>query len=179
MSGHCPVYGTFGYSTAPEVGGIVLHSAVTVDASRENVFRRWREFAQHPKFSSRVEAAEATAEGRTRWTFRVPLIGDRQWETETVQEAPGERLAWRTVPGSEIHQHGVAEFLPAPGGRGTEVHVTVLIRPPLGPLGRVVGRMVRRIPKEWLETELLRFKQWIETGEVADVEGQPSGEHSS
>lgn len=174
-TGRCPLYRSMNLSTADAAEGVVLRAEATISAPREVVYRCWTEFTRHPRFSSRVEQAESTGVGQVRWTFRIPLGHDLHWVTEVVQESPGERLVWRTVEESDIDHRGVAEFYDAPGGRGTELHLTVLVAPPMGPLGRVVGRLIRRLPKEWLETELLQFKQWVETHELATVEGQPSG----
>ena len=56
-------------------------------------------------------------------------------------------------------------FKDAPGDRGTEIHVD---------LGN--GGLLRRPALPRLKDELRRFKQHLETGEVARSEGSPEGE---
>jgi hypothetical protein len=42
-----------------------------------------------------------------------------------------------------------------------------------------VARMLRQLPRQQMKAELRRFKQLIETGEIATIDGQPSGARSA
>jgi uncharacterized membrane protein len=78
---------------------------------------------------------------------------------EIVEEVSGKMLAWV----SPSTGWGRVRFEPAPAGRGTEVHVEMLLQ---APLGRAVGKVLGKFPEEKLATLLRRFKQVVETGEV-------------
>ena len=67
-------------------------------------------------------------------------------------------------------------FDPAPGDRGTEIHVTIEPGAPGGKLGDVVGKVRGAAPRAKALDELRRFKQRVETGEVARSEAVPQGE---
>ena len=53
------------------------------------------------------------------------------------------------------------------GGRGTWVSATILYDPPSGIIGKVVARMFQREPAIQARRDLRRFKQLMETGEIA------------
>lgn len=67
-------------------------------------------------------------------------------------------------------------FDPAPGDRGTEIHVTIGHGTPGGKLGEVVDKVRGAAPRAKALDELRRFKQRVETGEVARSEAVPEGE---
>lgn len=63
----------------------------------------------------------------------------------------------------------------APGGRGTEVRVRLAKSAPGGALGQKVAAVVGTDPQRQLDDALRRFKQLVETGEVARSDGSPGG----
>ena len=67
-------------------------------------------------------------------------------------------------------------FTPAPGDRGTEIHVDLEKRAPGGKLGEAVMKLVGSDPLAKVKDDLRRFKQHVETGEIARSEGTPEGE---
>ena len=69
-------------------------------------------------------------------------------------------------------------FREAPGGRGTEIYVALQRAEPKGKLGEVVQRVVGSASMAKVKDELRRFKQLVETGEVARSEGAPEGERA-
>jgi uncharacterized membrane protein len=52
-------------------------------------------------------------------------------------------------------------------------------RPPAGKLGATVARLLLESPEKQVSVELHRFKQLMETGEIARTEGQPAGRSRS
>ena len=66
-------------------------------------------------------------------------------------------------------------FVPAPGDRGTEIHVDF----EQSTFGGVIGEKVQRIagtnPEQQADEDLRRFKQVLETGEVVRSDGSPGG----
>jgi uncharacterized membrane protein len=89
----------------------------------------------------------------------------------TVLRSPEEvRRLWTTAghrPG-HLADADVA-FKPAPGDRGTEVHVAI---PADGALAKLLGAD----PVTKAKDELRRFKQLVETGEIARSDATPEGE---
>ena len=66
-----------------------------------------------------------------------------------------------------------ATFKDAPGDRGTEIHVEVEDR---SKVGEAVGKLTGSDPLSEVKDRLRRFKQLVETGEVARSDGTPEGE---
>ena len=61
---------------------------------------------------------------------------------------------------------GVVRFVPAPGGRGTEIHVDLRYDPPPGKLGALVAKLFGDEPGQQVDGDLRRLKQVLEVGEV-------------
>ena len=66
-------------------------------------------------------------------------------------------------------------FIDRPDGRGTEVRVVIEYIPPAGRLGSWVASLFGEEPEMQVREDLKRFKQLVETGEVARTEDQPTG----
>ena len=64
-------------------------------------------------------------------------------------------------------------FAPAPGDRGTEIHVDHEL--PGGAVKEKLQRVVGSAPEQQADDDLRRFKQVLETGEVVRSEGSPRG----
>jgi hypothetical protein len=69
-------------------------------------------------------------------------------------------------------------FRPAPGDRGTEIHVDLRKSTPGGPLGKLVQKLTGAPALAKVKDDLRRFKQHAETGEIPRSEGTPEGERA-
>jgi uncharacterized membrane protein len=67
-------------------------------------------------------------------------------------------------------------FAPAPGDRGTEIHVSIAQDAPAGKVGEIVGKVRGAAPRAKAMDELRRFKQRVETGVIVRSDGSPEGE---
>jgi uncharacterized membrane protein len=67
-------------------------------------------------------------------------------------------------------------FADAPGDRGTEIHVDLERDLPGGPLGEIVAKLTGKEPLAKIKDDLRRFKQKVETGEIARSDAAPEGE---
>ena len=67
-------------------------------------------------------------------------------------------------------------FADAPGDRGTEIHVELDEGARGGKLGEAVQKLSGSDPLAQVKDELKRFKQVVETGEIARSEAVPEGE---
>jgi uncharacterized membrane protein len=159
----------------PRASDLELHAAVTVARSPQEVYDFWRGLERLPSFMAHLEQVEWVAAGRTRWTAKAPVKGTVTWEAELVEDRPGEVLAWRSLPGADVDNSGSVRFAPAPGGRGTEVRVTLRYTVPGGRAGALVARLAGEEPHQQVEDDLRRFKQVMETGEVVRSSGTPAG----
>ena len=67
-------------------------------------------------------------------------------------------------------------YVDAPGDRGTEIHVALEKSARGGKLGEAVQRLVSTAPLAKVKDDLRRFKQRVETGEIARSDASPEGE---
>src|SRR6185436_6729188 len=74
---------------------------------------------------------------------------------------------------------GSVHFKRAAGGRGTEVRLELQYLPKGGALGALLIRLMSGDPAQHIAQDLKRFKQLMETGEMATTEGQSSGKQAA
>jgi uncharacterized membrane protein len=67
-------------------------------------------------------------------------------------------------------------FVEAPGDRGTEIHVDLDQEARGGTLGEIIGKLTGNDPLAQIKDDLRRFKQRMETGEIARSDATPEGE---
>jgi uncharacterized membrane protein len=150
-------------------------SAITINASPDNLYARWHEFESLPTFMYHLESVRSTGDGRSHWVAKAPAGTTVEWDAEITEDVPGTSIAWRSVDGASVENSGSVRFRPAPRGQGTEVFVTVDYAPPGGTLGAMVAKLFGEEPGQQVSDDLRRFKQIVETGEVARSDGSPLG----
>lgn len=163
-SGHCAVYSRLQRSTArPEDQGLLgandlrVRTRLSIDRPREMVYRYWRDLENLPNFMRHVKEVHTNG-NRSHWVARSPLGMKAQWNAEITQDTPNERLAWRSIAGSDIETRGELRFRPSADGRGTELEAEMFYRLPGGKLGRWLGGVTEGMIRRDLE----RFKDMIE-----------------
>ena len=147
---------------------------VTINKPREELYRAWRDFSRFPSFMENVESVEDLGGGRSKWTIKAPLGSSVELVTEISEDRPGQAIAWKSEPESEVRTEGRVEFFDVAPGRGTGVRLTMTYDPPGGLPGRAVAKVLQREPNVQARRDLRRFKMLLETGEVATNAG-PSG----
>lgn len=189
VSGHCHLYQALGMRTArkgqgsettsvPYELGIRVDDSITVNKPREEVYRFWRDLRNLARFMKNVESIQEMGDNRSHWVVQGPAGKKVEWDAVIHNEIAGEMIAWRSLPGADVDNAGSVWFKDAPGKRGTEVKVELQYNPPAGALGAMVAMLWGKEPSMQIRRDLHRFKQILETGEVATTEGQPSGRHS-
>jgi uncharacterized membrane protein len=140
--------------------------AITVNRPPDEVYSFWRELSNLPRFMRHLESVQVLDGARSHWRAKAPAGRSVEWDAEITEDRPNELIAWRSLPGADVDNSGVVRFRPAPGGRGTEVHVLMHYDPPAGALGAIVAKLFGENPTQQVSDDLRAFKQVIETGEV-------------
>ena len=178
-TGHCVFYQMLEINRSMEGNkGIQVQRAVTVNLPREQLYRIWRNFENLPRFMKhlqRVDVDESTGGKRSHWVAKAPFGREIAWDAEMTEDRENELISWRSLPGSLVNSTGTVRFLDAPNTLGTVIHVLIQYNPPGGSLGAVIARLFGEEPGQQLRSDLRNFKMMMETGEIASVEGQPSG----
>lgn len=153
----------------------VVSRAVTINATRQQLYDRFRDFSQLPSFMENVDSITVTDPTHSHWVVKAPGGMTVEWDAIITVDRPGELISWKAAPGASIDNHGTVEFRDAPLHRGTEVHLTVIYRPPGGAIGRLAAKLTQLEPGIQARRDLKRFKMLVEAGEVAT--NLPQGTH--
>ncbi|HUD95055.1 SRPBCC family protein [Sphingobium sp.] len=140
---------------------------VTIDRPRQELYDYWRALENLPTFMENVVLVDALGEGRYHWVVKAPAGKTVEWIAAITEDRSGEFIAWASEPGADVPNSGRIDFRDAPGGRGTWVTATILYDPPGGIIGKVVATLFQREPAIQARRDLRRFKQLMETGEIA------------
>lgn len=186
LTGHSFLYQLLGQNTAVRAGdrpqvsvphkqGVRVEKSFTVDRPVEEVYAFWRDFENLPRFMQHLESVEVKDDKRSHWVAKAPAGMSVEWDAEIVNEVPNEVIGWRSVESSQVANAGSVRFREAPGGRGTYVDVDMEYVPPADVVGNLIARLFGEAPDVQVESDLRRFKQIMEAGEVPTTEGQPSG----
>ncbi len=175
-TGFCPVYKLLNVDTQQmDEIGIGMRVAVTIHRSADELYGYWRDLSRLPEIMSHLESVTELDAVRSHWVARAPAGMKVEWDAEIVKDEPHSLIAWHSTKNAQIAHTGSVKFLPAPGGRGTEVHVFLRYMPPAGSVGVAVARLFGEEPTQQLLSDLLRFKQKMEAGEVPTVQNQSAG----
>ncbi|MBW8687869.1 YgaP-like transmembrane domain [Chitinophaga rhizophila] len=176
VTGNCPVYSVLRKKRMPDPArNINVRATLTVNRPRQEVYAFWRNLTNLPLFMKHLQTVTDLGGGKYNWVANMPgLPGNVSWDAEIVKEEEGVLLGWNALPGSDIDNAGKVTFADA-GENGTELHIVITYRAPLGPAGRVVARALNPLFESLIKEELRNFKRYMETGEVPTIQGQPSG----
>jgi uncharacterized membrane protein len=157
--------------------GIHVEQAYLINRSPEDLYRFWRNFENLPRIMTHLERIDVIDERRSHWVVDAPKIagGKVEWDAEITSDEPNSRIAWRSLPGSQIDTIGEIRFGPGLGDRGTEVHVYMDYIPPAGKLGHWIATVFGSAPRRLIRDDLRNFKRLMEIGELPTISGQPRG----
>jgi uncharacterized membrane protein len=183
-TGYSPLYDALGRApldesaSVPYRQGIRVDKSITIDKPREELYAFWRNLDNLPRFMKNLHSVTALSDKRSHWTADGPGGKIVEWDAEIIHEQPNELIGWRSLTGSDVASAGSVHFKTAPGGRGTEVSIELQYIPPGGMLGAAFAKLTGKDLANEIEEDLRRLKQFLETGEIATVEGQPSGKQA-
>ncbi|PNU05670.1 SRPBCC family protein [Novosphingobium guangzhouense] len=144
----------------------LLGRTVTINRPRAELYAYWRDFARLPTFMDNVERVDVLSPTRSHWVVKAPGGRTVEWDALVTEEKEGEMIAWASTEDADVPNSGRIEFRDA-GDRGTIVTATIVYDPPAGVVGRLIAKMFQREPAIQARRDLRRFKQLMETGEVA------------
>jgi uncharacterized membrane protein len=154
---------------------VEARTAITVNASPQEVYAHWRDFERLPTFMYHLKSVCTTGDGRSHWVANAPGGASVEWDAEITEDVPGQVIAWQSVDRASVANTGSVRFRPAPADQGTEVYVDIRYALRGGALGAAVAKLFGEEPNQQLSDDLRRFKQIVETGEIARSDGSPQG----
>lgn len=152
-------------ATASEGGeGTVWGHTVTINRPREELYAYWRDFSNLASFMENIEAITVTDANHSHWSVQGPN-GVYEWDSVVTEDVPGSVIAWQAD--GDVKNSGRIEFSDAPPGRGSWVRAVMSYDPPGGTIGKVIAKVTQKEPGIQSRRDLRRFKQLMETGEIA------------
>ena len=145
--------------------------SLVINRSPEELYQFWRNFENLPRIMEYLQSVHVLDDKRSHWVTKGPAGTTVEWDAEIINDEPNALIAWRSVGNATVDNAGSVRFVPGPEGRGTEVRVVLDYIPPAGQLGAVVAKLFGRDPAAQVREDLRRFKQVMETGDVASAQG--------
>ena len=131
-----------------------VRTSALVQASAEDLYRRWRDVESAPSWQEQISQVTRTSDTTSHWIMGV---GDKtfEWDSEVLADEQGKRIAWRSIAGDSDNA-GEVIFESAPGGHGTTV--TVLQEFKLGKFANVLGDIGGSQPETGSHREFAAFQ---------------------
>ena len=140
-----------------------------VAAPIDTVYEAWTKFDEFPRFMHRVLNVEKKGRDKISWHEKI-WFSSRQWEGRVTERRKNDRVVWKTTSGMEhkgvVSFHKLADNL-------TRVMVTMEFEP-----NGIVEKMASglRFVKRAVQSDLARFKAFVEMGEAKGIEYRPNPE---
>lgn len=159
--------------------GIRIAAGVTVQRSPETLYRVWHDFTDIPRFVDALQEVTYLSPTVTKWVVNGPRGSFYSWTAAIINDEPNRLIAWRSGIDAAVENAGSISFRQLPYYRGTEVRAVVEYVPPLGAVGNAMVASSENSPSRMLHMAMFRFRQLMETGELATALGQPAGSNSA
>jgi len=154
-------------ATRPEAtGDTATARAVTINRPASELYAYWRDLSKLPTFMDNVISVDVIDSNRSHWVVKAPGGKTVEWNAKLTEDTPDRTLAWVSETGADVPNSGRVEFREV-GARGTVVTATIVYDPPGGAVGKLIAKMFQREPAIQARRDLRRFKQLMETGEIA------------
>jgi uncharacterized membrane protein len=155
-----------------ESRAVRVSKTFTINRPPDEVYDFWRRLDNLPRFMKHLDAVELRDDRRSHWRARGPSGLTLEWDAEITEDTP-EWIAWQSLEGATVHSTGSVSFRPAPGRRGTELHVQ-LEYTQRGKGASLLHKLFGRDAERQLYDDLRRVKQLLETGEISTSRGSTS-----
>lgn len=147
-------------------GDQLFGRSVTINRPVAELYAYWRDFGNLATFMDNIVEISAIDDKRSHWVVKAPAGRVVEWNAVVTEERENEYIAWASEEGADVPNSGRIDFRDA-GARGTVVTATILYDPPAGVIGKVIAKLFQREPAIQARRDLRRFKQLMETGEIA------------
>jgi uncharacterized membrane protein len=137
-----------------------IQKTIYIQAPPDQVYAFWSSYENFPLFMSNVREVEDLGGGRSRWSVSGPGGAPIEWDARLTEQVVGDRIAWRSEPGSMLENAGVIRF--RPDGEGTRVDLRFCYHPPAGGGGEAVTELLGSDPRAKLNEDLGRLKAILE-----------------
>jgi len=153
-------------SLAEGKGSSIVGRSVTINRPVSELYSYFRDFSNLPHFMENVVSIDVRDPTLSHWVVKAPAGATVAWDARVTREEQDRLIEWTSEPGADVPNSGRVEFRDA-GARGTVVTATIAYDPPGGIIGKAIAKLFQREPAIQARRDLRRFKQLMETGEIA------------
>ena len=140
--------------------------AVTINRPVAELYAFFRDFTNLAQFMENIVRIDVQDAKHSHWVVKAPGGKTVEWDATVTDERENESITWQSDEGADVPNSGRVTFRNA-GARGTVVTATIAYDPPAGTIGKLIAKLFQREPAIQARRDLRRFKQLMETGEVA------------
>ncbi len=151
-----------------------VEASFAINCTPETAYQLWHNFENLPRFMRHLEAVKVQG-NQSEWTALGPGEKKLKWRAEITEDRPNQYIAWKSLPGADIENHGSVEFRAGTAGRGTVVKLKMAFVPPGGIFGSSIAFLSGKHPDFTMREDLRRFKAILEARETPTVKGQSHG----
>ena len=151
-----------------------VETSLTINGSPEELYQLWRDPQTLPQVMGHFATVTAQADDRAHWLVNGPVKTSLQWDSQIVQEEPGQSMRWYSMAGAKLPNGGSIKFAPATGGRGTVATLEIDFHPPGGSFGKGATKALGVVPRVLAVKALRRFKNLAEAGEIPTLKDNVS-----
>jgi len=147
----------------------MVRRAITISQPQAEIYEFWSKPENLQRIFPSIQSITTLPDHRWRWKVNPMGSYTLDWDTEPIVSDPPNVMSWKSVRESPLEQAGSVTFAPAPGGKGTEVQLTIswLAK---GPISAIALPFLGK-GSAWHAGETLRrAKQLLETGELTTAE---------
>src|SRR5918993_580536 len=160
VTGNCPLYTFAGKPSTVPSENINIRLEMFVAKPRASVYRAWRKLENLPLFMSHITEVKEVSDNISEWTAQlngnpIPL----KWRASIVRDYPDREITWRSLPDSMIENVGKVEFRDAVEATGTDIHVTISYKPPLGIVGDAISSFFHPSIEKVIREDVYGFKE--------------------
>lgn len=186
LTGRCPLYAKLGGGRAREgrqrgpsivPRPIRLQHALTINRPVQAVFDHFAEAEEIPGHVKMIQSVRPLGDGRAEWTLVLPgpVPVTFRVRSERVETREDRSIVWRSTPDSKIAFTERLDVREAPGGRGTEMNLSVEYHPPNELVATPVRWLLESVVAAQMAEEMRRVKSVLEAGEAPTAASQPAG----
>jgi uncharacterized membrane protein len=154
-----------GGGSAKKTRRLPIQRWTDVAAPVGTVYEKWTQFEEYPNFMHRVLNVEQEEDKKISWDEKI-WFSSRHWEGEITERKRNKRIAWKTTSG--MAHAGVVTF-----HKLDDELTRVMVDMDFVPQG-MIEKMASglRFVKRAVQSDLARFKAYVEMGEAEGLEYQ-------
>jgi uncharacterized membrane protein len=149
---------------------ITINRSMQIDVPVEEVYEFWNNFTNFPKFMENITEVKDKGDGHYHWVAKGPAGVPVEWDAVVTENEPNKRIAWESVPASEVKTVGSVDFEKVKDGT-TQVNVHMSYTPPAGVLGHAVAQLFGQDPESAMIEDMNRMRSLLIDGKTT-VDGK-------